>query len=170
MTRKILASLLLLVAACAPAADPADAPGIITPLTLEPPPIYALLGYRQDLSLESRQIAALDSIAERIRERNAPLIDSLQSMGDRGGRGFIQIDERTEPLLERIRENHRGAMAEVREVLTEEQESTTCRLFSEARSRRIQEGRARPRTRTPGTMPDSAARGRGGVVWTWCSG
>lgn len=172
MTRKIPSTLLCLLAGCAPAAAPGDAPRAITPLTLEPPPIYALLGYRQELSLTSEQIAALDAIAREVRDRNSPLVDSLRSVGDRSGRGFIAVDERSEPLLERVRENHRSAIEEVREVLTEEQEGATCRLFGEAQSRRLQErGQAR-RTRSRGgiEMPDSAGRGFEGRVWTWCTG
>lgn len=167
MTRKILSTLLLLLAGCAPAAGPAETPGVVTPLELEPPPIYALLGYRRELSLTSEQIAALDAIAERVRERNAPLVDSLESVGDRGGRGFIAIDERTEPILERIRESHREAMEEVGEVLTDEQEGTTCRLFDQARD--PESDRRRPRS-PGGAAADSAARGLGARVWAWCGG
>lgn len=170
MTRKTPWWLLALLAGCAPASDPADAPGVVTPLTLSPPPVYALLGYRQELSLTSEQISALDAVAERVRDRNAPLVDSLRSLGDRGGRGFITIDARTEPILERVRESNRVAAEEVREVLSEEQESTTCRLFAESR-RRGMEGRAPGRRPRGGMMPDSAARGPGvgALAWPWCA-
>ncbi len=174
MTSKTLSALLVLLAGCARASGPADDPRIVTPLTVEPPPIYALLGY-SELSLQSAQIAALDSIAEAVRERNAPLVDSLQSIGDRSRRGFFQVDERTEPILERIRESNRGAVESVREVLTDEQESATCRLFQQERERRRGErggGRAGGERRGPGSpmLPDSVARRMGGaLVWSWCA-
>lgn len=171
MKKPILLFLLSLLAACASASpEPADVPRAITPLTLEPPPVYALLGYRQELKLESAQIAALDSIAQRVRDLNAPLADSLRRVGrDRGGRGWYEVDAQTEPLLERIRANNREAVDEVREVLTETQRATACRLFDQSRERRSERQREGGRREMRGMMTDSLA-GVGGRVWTWCGG
>jgi hypothetical protein len=172
MMKKTLWSALLLLAACGPAPDPADSPRVISPLTLEPPPIYALLGYRQQLSLESSQVATLDSIAEGVRRDNAPLIDSLQAVGRaRGGRysGMLAVDDQTQPVLDRIRENHQRAVDRVREVLTPEQQATTCRLFNESRQRTADEAQRRRPGPRAGIAPDSVAGGMSGRVWSWCT-
>jgi hypothetical protein len=57
---------------------------MVSPLTLEPPPIYALLGYRTDLELTSEQVAALDSVAEEARDESAPLLRELEERTDNG--------------------------------------------------------------------------------------
>src|SRR5690606_8940456 len=119
-----------------------------------------------ELSLESAQVSALDSIARSVREADSPLIDSLRVVGrSRGGRysGMMVLDEQTAPILERIRENHRAAVEGVREVLTDAQEATTCRLFDQARDRRREQMR---RARVAET--DSTAASLGGRVWSWC--
>lgn len=177
MSKKFLAGLLLILSACASAPDPdAEALEFITPLTLEPPPIYSLLGYRDQLRLESQQVSALDSIAQSNRDVNAPLIDSLRAVGrEQGGRysGMMAIDSATQPLLERIRENNRQAVARVGEVLTPEQQATACRLFNEAPDRRRQaqqDAGRRPPRRGRGTAEDSISGGVGARVWTWCGG
>ena len=62
-----VSALVLAIAACSSGPrGPGDSDGAFSPLTLEPPPVYALLGYRADLDLTSQQVAALDSIAEAV--------------------------------------------------------------------------------------------------------
>lgn len=166
MTRTLKTALLALLAGCGPGPAPAGSPEVITPLTLEPPPIYALLGYRQDLSLTSEQVTALDSIARATRERTSPLADSLQRAARRTRTGIIRLDESTAPVLERIREGHREAVEAVREVLTDEQEATTCRLFAQARRGTAPPGQPAARRPPPDSLAGAAAAAR---VWSWCA-
>lgn len=176
--RKSLALLtLVLLGACGPAPQPAgEPPLLLTPLTLEPPPISSLFGYRERLSLTSQQITALDSVASWVREADRPVVAQLEEAGydplagPRGGR--FSADDSTRALVDRIQQNHRRASEQVQEILTTEQEQEVCRLNQSERERRaISEGRRGPdRRRGMGrdTMAFGSFRG-GGRGWSWCA-
>lgn len=170
--RPFLLILLAAAAACAPPADPADAPAVRDGLTMiDAPPVYSLLGYRDRLDLTSAQVAALDSVARAVQEQNRPLVEELREQTQRARPQSRRpvVTEEMQPLLERISENNRAAMAAVQEVLTPEQEATACRLAAGPSDRPQPERRARGGARR-GTAPADSLRGTlGGRVWSWCS-
>ena len=154
---------LLLLAACGGRRGPADLEGLVTPLTVEPPPIYAIIGARTDLALTSEQVAALDSIAMTVQVTNRPLIEELQAISPRARRGGAwRVTDEGEPILEEIRANGREAGEGVHTLLTEDQRSKVCVLFERTTSRGRQGPGAPP--------PDSAALNRPGAAprWYWC--
>lgn len=167
--RKIAFVSLLIVAACGPAQTTFPA-GSVNPLALEPPPIYSLLGFRERLSLSSEQVVALDSLAQDVKRRNDPLVDSLRTVANsRSGRarGIIPISEETRPVLERVRDQNRAAATAVQDLLSDEQQTQVCELFEETRRDRLRSrgGRDRPvrRTAPADTALFFSLRG-----WPWC--
>lgn len=178
--RLALLALAALAPACAaprPAANAAPESNqrmTILPLALEPPPVYALIGYRDRLELSSQQVTALDSIATSVRTVNGPLIDTLQAKAITTNRtpGILQINPAERPILQQIRDNTRRALDQVAEVLTTEQETEVCELYEPDRP----EPPARPRREDPedafrrGTAMrnDSTVTFRGFSVWPWC--
>lgn len=175
--RRWIVPCLWVLAGCAGNPEPATPLQVITPLSLEPPPIYALLGHRQDLNLTSAQITQLDSIAESTREANAALVEGLRTRAreraSRNRSGVLQVDEETAPLLERVRASHRRAAEAVRAVLSDEQQATTCRLFGEQRRLDAeQRGSAtrdrRARRGRQGVPADTVGGWSGRSVWPWC--
>jgi hypothetical protein len=167
--RKIAFASLLIVAACGPAQTAFPA-GAVNPLALEPPPIYSLLGYRDRLSLTSEQVEALDSIAQDVKRRNDPLVDSLRAVADaRSGRsrGIIPITDETRPALERVRDQNRAAAAAVQDVLSDEQQTQVCRLFEETRQDRLRSrgDRARP---VGQVAPADTSLFLSRQSWPWC--
>lgn len=172
----VAAMLTVFFAGCGAGPNAANAPRAVTPIALEPPPVYSLLGYRDEIGLTSAQVTALDSIAEGVRRENAPLVQQLRERNPARAqqRGFILVDSASQPVLEELRQNNRQAVAAVGEVLTAEQRTTACRLIDQSQRDRMtrrgaQEARARQR-RAPGRVePEDTAwiGGRGG--WTWCA-
>jgi hypothetical protein len=145
---------------------------------LEPPPIYSLLGFREDLELTSEQITALDSIAQAVERRNAPVIAELRRVGEsrsRRSRGAIVVNEQTRPLLEQVRDSNREAVRAVEELFTPEQEREVCRLFDlERRGSRREGEREERRDARRGPLPRMGAEAdttlfRQGPVWSWCA-
>lgn len=167
--RKIAFVSLLCVAACGPAQTAYPA-GAVNPLALEPPPVYSLLGYRDRLELTSDQVEALDSIAQDVKRRNDPLVDTLRAVADaRTGRarGIIPITDETRPVLERVREQNRAAASAVQAVLTEEQQAEVCQLFEQ--TRRDRERIRRDRNRPPQQIaPADTALFLPLRGWPWC--
>jgi hypothetical protein len=139
---------------------------IVTPLTLSPPPIYALLGFRRELDLTSHQVAALDSIAQTVEDENRPLVRDLQAQSrDRARQaGVFEINPVTEPILEEIRANQRRAGEGVAALLNEEQQQTVCRLFD----RSSQRPGGRPQQAAPARQTAGPAATRP-VGWHWCA-
>lgn len=163
--RKPAIALLVLTAACGSAYQ-GEPVGSVSPLALEPPPVYSLLGFRETLELTTEQVEALDSIAQGVEARNTPVVDSLRAIANaRSGRarGLIPIDERTRPLLERVRENNRGAALAIQELLDEEQEREVCALFDQTRRERERARRPRPQPAAADTALFVPMRG-----WPWC--
>lgn len=171
---------LVLLTACAPrpvaepGANAANERTMVLPLALEPPPVYALIGYRDRLELTSEQVTALDSTAQAVRDENAPLIDELEEKAFTSTRapGILQVNPPERPLLEKIRGNNRAALERVAAVLNPEQKTEVCELYEEDRSdRRDRERRtdARRRGTGPGrgALTDSTMI-RGFSVWPWC--
>ena len=154
--------------ACSAAPPPeGPPPALVTPTMLQPPPIYALIGHRDRLELSSQQINGLDSIAVALKDENDGLIDELQERSEitRNQTGLIVGDE-GRPLLEQIRDNNREASEAVGRLLTSDQQTTTCDLFSIDRDR----PRNR-RTRVRGADPeaaDSIWRSLEARTWPWC--
>lgn len=157
-----------LLAACGGGARSSlDSDRFVTPLALEPPPIYALLGYSRDLGLTSEQITALDSIAQSAREESRPLVAQLRTTARERSPGFFEITPEAQPVLEEIRAQQMRSREAVGEVLSEEQAQTACRLF--------QRDRERARGRTAARAPQTPARAsgmldqpRGAAAWPWC--
>ncbi|MDR0786260.1 MAG: hypothetical protein LBG44_00090 [Gemmatimonadota bacterium] len=182
ITRLIcLGTLSLAVVACGSAGGfPANSVAVATPLSLEGPSIYSLLGFRNDLKLTSEQVVSLDSIAIAIREENRDLIAELREVDGKGnsiGQPIV-VTEEGRPILEAIRENHRGAVAAVRELLDETQRNQVCDIVARPGQARGRSGRpAGPENRAPdGGAPrgeardslDERSRLSRPVSWDWC--
>lgn len=159
---------ILLLAACGSAEPPAVIPSPTSSL-LQPPPIYALLGEREELELTSEQVVALDSVAQRVPEENRPLAERLREL--RGEPANVPedspiADADVEAVVERIRANNLEAAAAVQAILTPEQRTSTCEIFQEP----LDNGRERE---APARL-DSLRVGTGGIliastqVWPWC--
>lgn len=163
------AVLSLVLGACG-AQEGLDPATTVTPLTLEPPPIYSLLGYRSDLDLTSEQIVRLDSLANWIREENAPLVDTLRSLRDGDDRDEVvfQVNEEGQAVLEAIRANNRRAGEAVGEVLTEEQRPMVCRLFDRGWRGAAPPPQGDSARREPDAPADTVAT-RSGRLWPWCA-
>ncbi|MBW3629210.1 MAG: hypothetical protein KY464_07930 [Gemmatimonadetes bacterium] len=153
---------------------PANMRLTVIPLALEPPPVYALIGYRDRLDLTSQQVTTLDSLATAVRDENGALVDSLEARAIINNRqpGVLQVNPSERPILDRIRANNRGVIDRVAELLNPEQETAVCELYEQD----IREAnRRRPRqqidpwsNRTRDTRADTAHIVRGFSVWPWC--
>ncbi|HYH81686.1 MAG TPA: Spy/CpxP family protein refolding chaperone [Longimicrobium sp.] len=154
------------------------------------PSVYALIGARERLKLTSRQVTALDSIAEAAREQNRPMTDSLRTLTNSGSGGPIRAPrgefqtERFIPALRRMGENNRRALEAIQALLTPEQRTGVCELAREQREQRYAVrgrgglgGRRDGRGRGRGGMRDGMlgiggddVREAGGGVggWPWC--
>ncbi|HET8656960.1 MAG TPA: hypothetical protein VFL93_15655 [Longimicrobiaceae bacterium] len=139
--KKLNALLMLLGGAavlggCASSGPPrpgAPGPLFVTPLMLEPPPVYSLLGFRDKLDLTNRQIASLDSIATWVHDINSALSDSLVrgAQQTRNGAAVVVTDTVGRSLLRQIRANNHAAAAGVGQVLSESQQKTACDIFND---------------------------------------
>ena len=172
------------VAACTarpqgePGAELANFRMTVAPLALEPPPVYALIGYRDRLELSSQQVTTLDSLATAVREANGILVDSLEEKAITSNRspGVLQVNPSERPLLDRIRGNNRGVIERVAELLTPDQEEAVCELYEEDLRDIREEQNRRQRTnpndvwtnRARDNRPDTALVVRGFSVWPWC--
>lgn len=168
--RKTVIITLLGAAACGSGAGAYSA-GSVSPLALQPPPIYSLFGYREALGLTSEQVESLDSIARAVKERNDPVVDSLRAIANaRTGRsrGIIPVDDVTRPILERVGENNRAAAEQVRGVLTDAQERQVCELVDQ-RMRERERTERRERQRQEVARRDSALFSPLLGVWPWCA-
>jgi hypothetical protein len=152
----------------APAGPP---PSLVTPMMLQPPPIYALLGYRERLELTSDQIVGLDSIATGLKDRNNELIDELEEKSSlTRNQTALVVGEEGKPVLEQIRDNNRGAAEAVGRLLNSDQQETTCELFRLDRDDR--RGRTRERRQIRGAdqaAADSIWRSLESRTWPWCA-
>lgn len=174
----LLLAVLASTAACAGSATRQDVPRptLVTPLGLEPPPIYALLGFRDKIELNSAQINALDSIAIYTHDQNEPLIRTLRdsSSAPRNRAGMIVAGEQ-QSILGKIRTNNKQAATSVAELLTPEQEEAVCTVFEDARQERMDRlhdavgnrNRNRRRGEVSGEAADSILA-LGLNVWPWC--
>ncbi|HEX2092200.1 MAG TPA: hypothetical protein VHG28_07340 [Longimicrobiaceae bacterium] len=175
---------LLALAACSssrpPATNPQQAQQPQQPW-ISAPPVFALIGEREEYQLTSEQITSLDSIGVALQTQNSPLQNQLMEMQPSGGirRRQSQEDiERIRPLVDQIRENNRRAQEAVRAVLTEQQQRRVCERFGQNRGstdpsrRRAMEEQARRNQRVrPGFGMDTTAMRMGmgrARVWTWC--
>lgn len=174
--RKLAVCALLAVAACGRGIDPNDPTAMVPPLALEPPPIYALLGYRSDLELTSEQVSALDSIAQAVDDSTRAAVAELRRASSENSRyrGMVPITDESRPLLNQVREHHRRAALAVQEVLDEEQEAEVCRLYEPDRAERE---RMRGREGIRRAQGDDRIRARLGAdsllmtprsFWSWC--
>ena len=161
-----------------PNAPPANMRMTVVPLALEPPPVYALIGYRDRLELTSQQVTTLDSLATSVREQNSILVDSLEQKAITSNRspGVLQVNPSERPLLDQIRANNRQVIERVAELLTPDQESGVCELYEEdLRDMREQANRRNRNNqndmfsnRVRDTRSDSSLIVRGFSVWPWC--
>jgi hypothetical protein len=171
--KRSLTFLLLGLSACSSASAPAGPPpSLVTPLMLQPPPIYALLGHRETIELSSEQIVSLDSIAVGLRNDNDDLIDELEERSSltRNQTALI-VDEEGKPILEQIRDNNRGAAEAVGRVLTTTQQEETCEIFRRDREERSRGTRQRrPRVRgADQAAADSIWQVLQTSSWPWCA-
>jgi len=143
--------------------------GFVTPLSVEPPPIYALMGFRAELGLSSEQVAGLDEIAIEVQDLNRPHLDDLQQNVRRASRepGVFRVTPETEPVVEEIRTNNLRASEAVAGLLTEAQRAEVCDLFQRGQlARRRGSANAEP-VRADSVAP-AAARTRS-TIWHWCA-
>jgi hypothetical protein len=169
-TLLVCAMSLPLFAACGPTVQPI--PGnALSVLALGPPPIYSLLGFRQDLNLSSEQIEALDSIAQAVELENDSAIAALREIAaaqSRRNQGLIPVNEMTIPLLEEVQGNNRAAARAVGGLLDEEQEAEVCELF-EPDADDERDGRTRRARASPASLPADSATWRPLTGWPWCT-
>lgn len=182
MTRMMAVAALALAAACGgQGGAPADAPAPRAGAPALPegvlmggggPNVFALLGARQQLSLTSPQVTALDSIGRLWSVRN----DSLQ-------RQLRAPRERTEipvvrPVLEQMAVNNDAANRMVQDVLTPEQRRIACTLpVAQADRRPAYATAPAPGTTRAGGRNGLGQRARRDTVpttlrmrrgWPWC--
>jgi hypothetical protein len=174
---------LLLIAACGPAPQPAGPPAVAALVgPIEPPPIYGLIGHRQTLRLTSEQVVALDSIGQHVSSENSPLVLRLREIrGDFRGRSGadprdgepMSPSEEARTLMETIRRNNRAAAAGVQTVLTPEQQTRTCELFSETEQQRLRRAERRREQEVRDRGERRPARGLPRIemqpIWPWCA-
>jgi hypothetical protein len=151
-------------------------PTMVTPLMLEPPPIYSILGFRDKIQLTSAQITSLDSIATWVHDENVPLIQELRegATPTRNQVGMV-IPDSLRPKLDAVRTNNRTAASGVGKVLTTTQQQSACQIFEEqAQERDSDRGRGngspRPRTSRLGSEADSILASARRSVWPFCRG
>jgi hypothetical protein len=170
--KRSLILILLGLSACSSASTPAGPPpSFVSPLMLQPPPIYALLGYRDRLELTSDQIVQLDSIATGLKTENSLLIDELEEKSSvRRNQPGLVVGEEGKPVLESIRDNNRGAAEAVGRALTSTQQEATCDLFRLDRDDRDRRrGSRRPTMRgVDEAAADSVWRSLEARTWPWC--
>jgi hypothetical protein len=179
-----LAAAALAAAACAGTAPRPEPRTLAAYRDAQTPPVYALLGEREELALSSGQVNTIDSIAEALRERNRPLADQLRGMTGSGAGGPVRRPRSAEeearflPVLEEIGRNNREAMDAVGRALSDEQRGKVCQMRPErAREHppfatpagRDMPGRVR-HARPRGMPMDSATADvlRRGGRWSWC--
>lgn len=162
--RKAVCVLAILpLAACGTARIPSDAVAVVTPLSLGPPPIYSLLGYRQELDLTSEQVAALDSIAQAVQAENRELVEELRKASEGNRSGLMVVRPNGEPILQEIQANHRQAGEAIEKLLDEEQKASVCELFERPdQGRRGEGGRRRQAQPDPRYLQPAG--------WPWCEG
>ena len=178
---------LLLAAACGGPAQPARNPQPMQQQPLQPmipaPPVYSLLGQRQELNLTSAQIQALDSIGTSLQSQNSEALRQIQEIrGDESyrPRRLDQRDmDRLRPLLDQVRENNRQAQQRVQATLSTEQQQRVCQLFRRDNRERDRNrgGMGDSQRRDPrpgmrpgmgGMYPDSMMMGGRERVWSFC--
>jgi hypothetical protein len=149
------------------------------------PSVYGLIGARERLRLTSRQVTALDSIAEAVREQNRTFADSLGRFTRTGGGGPIRMPTNDAQrrdfitILQRMGANTRRGTDAVHAVLDAGQRTTACTLAVEERRERF--GGVAPRGGIDGERRGGAsgrrgrgmddgmgARGMGSGGWPWC--
>jgi hypothetical protein len=171
MKRLLPALGILALAACYSSAPP-PAAGPQQPW-VPTPPVYALIGERQELSLTSAQVTALDSIGVALAAQNSPALRQIQEMQPTGSfrRTSAADVERARPLIDSIRENNRRAQERVQALLTEQQRGEVCKMYApdRAEQRRREsaqrEARQQPRGRVEAdTMMATLFSG----PWSWC--
>jgi hypothetical protein len=147
---------------------PSDTVAVVTPLALGPPPIYALVGYREELKLTSEQITALDAIAQEVEEQNLPLIEELRTKSSERSRsaGQLVVGPDGAELLNQIKANQQEAAEAVEAVLVEEQRTEVCKLYERPGDERPASRQAPPRASRDSTSANLVMRP---ITWPWCS-
>lgn len=131
------------------------------------PPIYALLGYREELRLEPNQISALDSIAQQLQREEAPLVEgSRPSRRTRSNRPPL-ADKEEISQFQALQASRERAVQGVRKVLNPEQQTEVCTRFRESAAEDRDRRSATPGPR--GRSGDTRARlPSGEAIWPWC--
>lgn len=162
--KKILILGVVLLAGCASTENTAPAPAAEQPLEVrtEPPPIYALFGYREQLELTSEQISTLDSIARAAQIENDTVLARIRQRAEE------REEEIDLTLLSQLTDVNLRTAERVGEVLTEEQRARVCELFEETRRERA-EAAARPRrTDRRSSREDTPVLQHAIRTWPWC--
>jgi hypothetical protein len=130
----VLVLLLSTVAAC-PAARTASHPGgeNRAERAAQPPPILALLGQRDRLSLTSDQVVALDSIHQQWAAEDNRLM-RRGTVVSAGFGGTSATSSRTAASTPEARANHRWAAQAVQHLLDREQQLAVCAFYQNPRS------------------------------------
>ncbi len=136
MKRLLTALGILALAACSSSAPPPAATTTPQQPWVPTPPVYALIGERQELNLTSAQVTTLDSIGVALAASNQPALTQIQEMQPSGGfrRTSAADVERARPLIDSIRENNRRAQEGVRALLTEQQRADVCKMYAPDRA------------------------------------
>jgi hypothetical protein len=170
-TRYLLPALgCLLATGCAGPIAPAVGPAPAINMRLDPPPVHALLGHRQQLDLTSEQIEALDEVGQRVHSENHPLLLKISEV-DQSSRNPLAQEEVLK-LAGTIHVNNHQAMERVRGILTEKQRADACEVFNGRVMTRglrsvTQEGTLHAMSR-PTTVLQLGAQPENGPVWSWC--
>jgi hypothetical protein len=153
------------------------------------PPVYGLLGHREQLNLTSAQIVAIDSIGEDLRSRNDTLTRGLRALrdslgGDRmSGHDRDRLYTRGEPFFAGLRDNNLRATRGIYDLLTADQRVAACRVLRESAAAAMMGGRSgmsggarggmggyggRDRRDRDRRMPGDSLRIRTGRAVYWC--
>ncbi len=159
---KLIASsmvILLSVGCAAPQPQPEPEDRDRTVLRVQAPPVYALLGEREELRLTSEQVATIDSIGRWLHEANAP---HLLTLNGAPGERTVAEEDTLLALLEEIHENNSSAGAAIEDLLNDTQEAQVCEMFAED----LEEERETREMRRREAHTDSIIGAL--TVWPWC--
>ena len=127
------------------AGPPADAPRARW-MQGDHQPFQFVLDHRADLKLTDQQVARIEQIAARVKQQDAPLVARLRAALPEGKSprdmtaeertAFRQKMQALQPERDQLRDLHRTAMREVRDLMTPEQQTQWRTLMQQNRPAR----------------------------------
>ncbi len=99
-------------------------------------PIESILEHRTELALTSEQVSKLEAIASKLKEQDAPIMESMRQFRQDGTRGGDLTDKQREEMrdaMEKMRDNREDALKSAHDVLTKDQQQKLESLRPERR-------------------------------------